>query len=78
MGYDHLLIPKDWPTHAHFFLFWGNMNIQEEEDFANFLSEEFLFGVSEIENGVTKRAYLSSKLSCTKMRISKKFKGESF
>eukprot|EP00571_Detonula_confervacea_P008773 CAMPEP_0172321782 /NCGR_PEP_ID=MMETSP1058-20130122/44286_1 /TAXON_ID=83371 /ORGANISM="Detonula confervacea, Strain CCMP 353" /LENGTH=573 /DNA_ID=CAMNT_0013037377 /DNA_START=185 /DNA_END=1906 /DNA_ORIENTATION=- len=50
--------------------------VQEEEEFANFLSQEFCSGLSEIDNGVTKRAYLSSKLSCPKMRISKKFKGQ--
>lgn len=50
--------------------------VQEEEEFANFLNQEFCLGLSEIDNGVTKRAYLSSKLSCPKMRISKKFKGQ--
>ena len=49
---------------------------QEEEEFANFLNHEFCLGLSEVANGTTKRAFLSSKLSCTKMRISKKFKGE--
>lgn len=50
--------------------------VQEEEDFANFLSDEFCLGLSPIDNGITKRAYLSNKLACTKMRISKKFKGK--
>ena len=50
--------------------------LQEEEDYANFLCKEFYLGVSQIESGMTRRAYLSSKLTCTKMRISKKFKGK--
>jgi len=50
--------------------------VQEEEDYANFLSHEFFLGVADLENGITKRAYLSGKLTCTKMRISKKFKGK--
>jgi hypothetical protein len=50
--------------------------VQEEEDYANFLSDEFGLGLARIDNGTTKRAYLSSKLQCTKMRISKKFKGK--
>lgn len=36
---------------------------QEEEDFANFLCEEFAVGLSAIDNGVTKRSYLSKKVS---------------
>ena len=71
MGID-LSFASDRPN-ADFPLFC----FQEEEDYANFLGHEFWLGLSEIDNGVTKRAYLSSKLTCTKMRISKKFKGES-
>ena len=52
--------------------------LQEEAQFAAFLAKEFCLGMSEIENGTTKRVYLSSKLACTKMRISKKFKGKLF
>ena len=52
--------------------------LQEEAQFAAFLSKEFCLGLSEIENGTTKRVYLSSKLACTNMRISKKFKGKLF
>lgn len=50
--------------------------VKEEEDYANFLSHEFCIGLSDIENGTTKRSFLSTKLNCTKMRISKKFKGQ--
>ena len=49
---------------------------QEEEEYANFLSREFLLGLANIDDGTTKRSYLSSKLNCTKMRVSKKFKGK--
>lgn len=53
-------------------------HLQEEEDYATFLGNEFFLGLSEINEGTTKRAFLSSKLVCTKMRISKKFKGKLF
>ncbi len=58
------------------FLTFFDTIVQEEEKFAAFLSKEFCLGLSEIDNGTTKRVYLSCKLVCTKMRISKKFKGE--
>lgn len=52
------------------------LSLQEEVDYAKFLNHEFILGLSQINGGVTKRAYLSGKLVCTKMRISKKFKGK--
>jgi len=52
--------------------------VKEEEEYANFLSKEFFMGLADIKEGTTKRSYLSMKLTCTKMRISKKFKGEVF
>ena len=55
---------------------WSTSTIsQEEEDFGNFLSHEFALGVSDLLDGTTRRAYLSDKLVCEKMRISKKYKG---
>ena len=50
--------------------------VKEEEEYANFLSKEFFMGLADIKEGTTKRSYLSSKLNCTKMRISKKFRGQ--
>ena len=52
--------------------------VKEEEGYANFLSKEFSMGLADINEGTTKRSYLSNKLSCTKMRISKKFQGMLF
>jgi hypothetical protein len=51
---------------------------QEEERFANALIEEFEKGtILDCENGCTLRAYLSRKLHCAPMRISKKYAGKS-
>ena len=52
--------------------------VKEEEEYANFLSKEFSMGLADINEGTTKRSYLSNKLICTKMRISKKFQGMLF
>jgi len=50
----------------------------EEENYANRLIEEFERGtVTDCENGCTLRAFLSRKLHCAPMRISKKFAGKS-
>lgn len=50
----------------------------EEEEYANRLIEEFENGtVTGCENGCTLRAFLSRKLHCAPMRISKKFAGKS-
>ncbi len=50
---------------------------QEEEEYAKFLVEEFEAGLSpNLEHGTTLRAYLSKKLFCSPMRISKKFTGD--
>merc|ERR1719245_1748531 len=50
----------------------------EEENYANFLVKEFENGsVPDCENGCTLRAFLSRKLHCAPMRISKKFAGKS-
>jgi len=50
----------------------------EEEKYANFLVREFENGtVPDCENGNTLRAFLSRKLHCAPMRISKKFAGKS-
>ena len=52
--------------------------LQEEERFANALIEEFEKGtILDCENGCTLRAYLSRKLHCAPMRISKKYAGKS-
>lgn len=49
----------------------------EEEKYANLLIREFENGtVSDCENGCTLRAFLSRKLHCAPMRISKKFAGK--
>ena len=54
------------------------MESQEEERFANALIEEFEKGtIQDCENGCTLRAYLSRKLHCAPMRISKKYAGKS-
>ncbi len=51
---------------------------QEEERFANALIEEFEKGtILDCDNGCTLRAYLSRKLHCAPMRISKKYAGKS-
>jgi hypothetical protein len=73
---DGVLSSLSTVTHDFFIIIF--FIIQEEEDFANFLNHEFCLGLSEVANGTTKRAFLSSKLCCTKMRISKKFKGECY
>lgn len=50
----------------------------EEEEYANFLVRQFENGtVPDCENGCTLRAFLSRKLHCAPMRISKKFAGQS-
>jgi len=50
----------------------------EEERFANALIEEFEKGtIQDCENGCTLRAFLSRKLHCAPMRISKKYAGKS-
>jgi len=49
--------------------------VNQEAVYADFLCQEFDAGISDIAEGTTKRAYLSDSLVCTKMRISKKFKG---
>jgi len=51
--------------------------VNQEAVYADFLCQEFDAGISDIAEGTTKRAYLSDSLVCTKMRISKKFKGKS-
>jgi hypothetical protein len=50
----------------------------EEEEYANLLIELFNRGsvFEEIQNGVTLRSFLSRKLFCAPMRISKKFAGK--
>lgn len=50
--------------------------VQEEEEYADFLMDEFDAGMSlNVEQGSTLRAYLSRRLFCSPMRISKKFAG---
>jgi len=51
---------------------------QEEEAYAEFLIQEFEKGtVIDCENGCTLRSFLSKKLHCAPMRISKKYAGKS-
>ena len=51
--------------------------IPEEEDYAELLISLFEKGrVTDCENGMTLRSYLSQKLHCAPMRISKKFAGK--
>jgi hypothetical protein len=51
--------------------------IKEEELYADLLIEQFEGGVApDCPNGVTLRAYLSKKLHCAPMRISKKYAGK--
>jgi hypothetical protein len=50
---------------------------REEEKYAEFLIQQFEQGSLEsCENGCTLRAFLSRKLHCAPMRISKKFAGK--
>lgn len=52
-------------------------SIQEEDEYANFLVQEFERGLAkEVAEQTTLRAYLSRKLICAPMRISKKFVGK--
>ena len=50
---------------------WTN----EEQAYADRLIRDFEAGLLPLENGTTLRAYLSKKLNCDPMRISKKFAG---
>lgn len=50
--------------------------LQNEVEYAQFLIEEFDSGYSNLRNGHTKRSYLSEKLICAPMRVSKKFPGK--
>lgn len=50
---------------------WTN----EEQAYADRLIRDFEAGLLPLENGATLRAYLSRKLNCDPMRISKKFAG---
>ena len=50
---------------------WTN----EEQAYADRLIRDFEAGLLPLENGATLRAYLSKKLNCDPMRISKKFAG---
>jgi len=55
---------------------FSHATYQEEEEYAKFLVEEFESGLSsDLEHGSSLRAYLSKKLYCSPMRISKKFSG---
>eukprot|EP00616_Rhizochromulina_sp_CCMP1243_P009266 CAMPEP_0118970552 /NCGR_PEP_ID=MMETSP1173-20130426/7423_1 /TAXON_ID=1034831 /ORGANISM="Rhizochromulina marina cf, Strain CCMP1243" /LENGTH=411 /DNA_ID=CAMNT_0006919927 /DNA_START=301 /DNA_END=1536 /DNA_ORIENTATION=+ len=47
----------------------------EEQTYADRLIRDFEAGILPLENGATLRAYLSKKLNCDPMRISKKFAG---
>jgi len=51
---------------------WTN----EEQAYADRLIRDFEAGLLPLENGATLRAYLSKKLNCDPMRISKKFAGQ--
>ena len=52
--------------------------LQHEVEYAQFLIEEFDSGISkDLKSGHTKRSYLSDKLICAPMRVSKKFPGKS-
>ena len=52
--------------------------LQNEVEYAQFLIEEFDSGFSkDLKTGHTKRSYLSEKLICAPMRVSKKFPGKS-
>lgn len=52
--------------------------LQHEVEYAQFLIEEFDSGMSKyLKTGHTKRSYLSDKLICAPMRVSKKFPGKS-
>jgi hypothetical protein len=48
----------------------------EEQAYASRLIEIFEAGVAPIENGSTLRSYLSERLNCAPMRISKKYTGD--
>lgn len=50
---------------------WTN----EEQAYADRLIHDFEAGLLPLENGATLRAFLSKKLNCDPMRISKKFAG---
>lgn len=52
--------------------------LQNEVEYAHFLIEEFDSGYAKgLKTGHTKRSYLSDKLICAPMRVSKKFPGKS-
>ena len=52
--------------------------LQHEVEYAHFLIEEFDAGLSHgLKDGHTKRSYLSDRLICAPMRVSKKFPGRS-
>jgi len=73
-------LPNKYTTHSVFTntkLRRGKWT-QEEERFANALIDEFEKGtIQDCENGCTLRAFLSRKLHCAPMRISKKYAGKS-
>lgn len=51
--------------------------LPKEERYAEYLIQQFELGaLEECENGCTLRAYLSRKLHCAPMRISKKYAGK--
>lgn len=51
--------------------------LEEEDNYAGFLVQEFERGIARnVANQTTLRAYLSRKLICSPMRISKKYAGE--
>jgi len=87
MCLNHLRLPTMYRANAPItatHTIFNNMALRrgkwtgDEERFANALIEEFEKGsLSDCENGCTLRAYLSKKLHCAPMRISKKFAGKS-
>ena len=51
--------------------------LKEEDNYAGFLVQEFERGIAKnVANQTTLRSYLSRKLICSPMRISKKYAGE--
>ncbi len=63
------------PHNDEFMLRKGKWSFEEEE-FATALIDQFLSGRIDLTEGTTLRVYLSDKLNCDPMRITKKFTGQ--
>ena len=69
-----LLSPRTRVPRARALLFF-RASVSQETAYADRLILHFEAGLLPLENGATLRAFLSKKLNCDPMRISKKFAG---